>query len=139
MYLLSIKLYSDDLRDELVTNWEKLRSQENAMESAKMIIRLNKVRQKELEERVNRNADREREKSIYLEQLNKKNDELKCESGRYQDQVKMLKKDIDRLQKETDDAHENMRTAMLDINEEPHVLIERNILLQQKVNIYFFS
>ena len=85
------------------------------MESAKMIIRLNKVKQKELEERVNKNADKERERSIYVQQLTKKNDELNCESARYQDEMKMLQKEIDRLQKVADDAHRDVKTAMLGI------------------------
>eukprot|EP00800_Vazella_pourtalesii_P017227 TRINITY_DN5180_c0_g2_i1.p1 TRINITY_DN5180_c0_g2~~TRINITY_DN5180_c0_g2_i1.p1 ORF type:complete len:435 (+),score=81.90 TRINITY_DN5180_c0_g2_i1:106-1410(+) len=127
---------NDDLRDELVKNWEKLQSQERSMESAKMIIRLNKVKQKELEERVNKNADKERERSIYVQQLTKKNDELNCESARYQDEMKMLQKEIDRLQKVADDAHRDVKTAMLEFNEEPYVLIERNILLQQKIKEY---
>ena len=106
-----------------------------------MTIRFYKARQREREEQVNKNAEKEQKKSIYLKLLTKENDELKCESARYQDQVKMLQKDIGRLQKEADSAHKlsDMRTAMQEFNEEPHVLIEKNILLQQEVNISFYQ
>ncbi|KAI6654639.1 hypothetical protein LOD99_1034 [Oopsacas minuta] len=131
--LNDLKIENDKLRDEQEETWHRFRMEEALVATLKATNRYNKTSKDELEKQVNSYAERERGRTNTIQCLLRTNDELKCESRRYQDQVKMLQRDKDRLQKETDSAKSDAKTAMLSLNEEPHMLCESNLTLQQKI------